>query len=994
MNDPSNHQKRELFQVIKGIKFTLRELDILSCFANGRSPKKIALLLSLTPKTIENYSHHIMVKIGCNSREGILDFLENSNIETFLKERYLNLLFQSGFERRLFEFSKYIKKQDFECILSFNPTQKSSLLLKNLKKYLKLIGISKISEKIEAIHSTNIDILATINPNSELQNSIEYSFEGNESSPNSFIKFLNELTPDQNVNEYFSDFTMRKDFFNSSITTFDLPINQKNESNDSKFSNISKIIQKNKVWWFMGVIILSISCGIFGLYIKQDYQLKNYVRSDFNLPAEPNILQRPAIESKIASFFRVNDSVGIQTLVIIGPGGSGKTTIARQFAHKQKGNIIWEINSESLESLNNSFDTLSQQLAISDEDKENLIEIQNIIDPIKKSEKLIGFVRDRLKLYSTWLLIFDNVEKFEDIYKFFPKDFAAWGNGKILITTRNTHVQNNKYVSEALQIGELTKEEKFNLFHKINSKNDFDNTKFNKEDVEYLLEKLPPYPLDISVAAYYLKSSNGSLKEYLEELEGNNRNFIEVQENLLKETNDYLQTRYGIITISIDNILNSNDDFKGLLLLLSLIDSKNIPRELLESYKEKNIIDNFIYSLNKHSLLTASFSYLSNDSTAISIHNSTQAIASSYLLKKLPIKIQQELISDIINAVTHYASEKAHIYQDIIYLKSIINHLDKLAENLNKNNFTFDHNFNLERGFIHGLVENYQKARTVLLQNLDSLEKSGNQNNKNKALTLKYLGFIYRESGDFDQARHSLEKCISIYDQYLPMEYREIADTLTYLGNVYRNLGEYDKSIRYLEKALKMYRTHDPECFSDIARNLSYLGYAYNLVGNYSKAEKLLLESLNIITKNLPNKYAPVAFCYAYLGDTYSNIGNASKAKSLLEQALNIYQTQYSKNHEAVAWVLWRLGKLSKNQRNYQEAKELFEKSRIIFERGNWNNNAENAYMLTDLSDLYLESGEIEKAEETVLKAKAMFEQNKHSGIHKCLETLSDLNQM
>ena len=54
---------------INNIKFTQREIDIISFIVNGRSTKKIASYLSISPKTVENYVRNIMLKLECNSRE-------------------------------------------------------------------------------------------------------------------------------------------------------------------------------------------------------------------------------------------------------------------------------------------------------------------------------------------------------------------------------------------------------------------------------------------------------------------------------------------------------------------------------------------------------------------------------------------------------------------------------------------------------------------------------------------------------------------------------------------------------------------------------------------------------------------------------------------------------------------------------------------------------------------------------------------------------------
>ena len=48
-----------------------------------------------------------------------------------------------------------------------------------------------------------------------------------------------------------------------------------------------------------------------------------------------------------------------------------------------------------------------------------------------------------------------------------------------------------------------------------------------------------------------------------------------------KEAGDYLKTRYNIITISLHDIIKTHPDFESLLLLITMLDSKDIPRDIL-----------------------------------------------------------------------------------------------------------------------------------------------------------------------------------------------------------------------------------------------------------------------------------------------------------------------------------------------------------------------------------------------------------------------------
>jgi len=89
----------EEFQDINGIRFTPREFDIISFILNGRTAKKISSLLSLSPKTVENYTRNIMGKVGCSSQEGIRDFIEKSGLYTLFRRHYEDLIISYEFDK-------------------------------------------------------------------------------------------------------------------------------------------------------------------------------------------------------------------------------------------------------------------------------------------------------------------------------------------------------------------------------------------------------------------------------------------------------------------------------------------------------------------------------------------------------------------------------------------------------------------------------------------------------------------------------------------------------------------------------------------------------------------------------------------------------------------------------------------------------------------------------------------------------------------------------
>jgi hypothetical protein len=151
----------------------------------------------------------------------------------------------------------------------------------------------------------------------------------------------------------------------------------------------------------------------------------------------------------------------------VGIAGAGKTTLARQYARKQRAAVILEVNAETRETLIDSFENLAHALSTTEEDQRILRGLQEIKDSKKREERILHFVKDHLKLHKDWILIYDNVELFADFQNQLPQDDGTWGQGKILITTRDSNIQNMSTIAAVVEVNELTPSEKLTLFRKI-----------------------------------------------------------------------------------------------------------------------------------------------------------------------------------------------------------------------------------------------------------------------------------------------------------------------------------------------------------------------------------------------------------------------------------------------------------------------------------------------------------------------------------------------
>jgi tetratricopeptide (TPR) repeat protein/DNA-binding CsgD family transcriptional regulator len=1046
---------------INGIKFTPREIDILACILSGRTAKKIASFLSLSPKTVENYIHNISIKLECNSRESIIDFLEASDKVHLLKQHYSELVCQFAFEQKLKEVSKKVGDVGPSCSLIL-WTESSDI--SQLEQPLKAAGVivtletrcipCTMSSLMKEIQSLTSRYALYVIPNilrEELEKNegikaSQESQDQNESSTNALLFVIDKkkrvlLSLDQKtylaslieiLKVLFPGFN-----FDDLITQLDQNGKTSFLQTPTKEEKSIKSLSKRRSWLALFGLLVLIMLSCTGLLIyKWGYyytaQRQTVIRSDLAIPSESSFLSRPELLAKIEK--KLTEQKGIQTIALIAPGGAGKTTLARQFAHAQKANVIWEINAETHEMLNSSFEALSQALAQTDEDQKLLKEIQNIKPMNKREDRITQFVKERLRSHSDWVLIFDNVEKFSDIQTHFPQDSATWGQGKVILATRDSNIQNNKHIGSTLQIEELTPQQKLALFSKIMSggkENVFSHAQ--TEEAKIFLEKLPPFPLDVSIAAYYLKTTNITYSEYLDNLTHDNQDFTIVQESLLKEAGDYTKTRYGIVALSLNKLIDTNNDFRDLLLLVSLIDSQNIPRDLLVKYKDHTIVDNFIYNLKKYSLVTDTSS--DSSEATLSFHRSIQEIILAYISRRVRLDSNNEIlknISHVLEVHTNDIIEKGNT----IKIRRFKEHLEKFLTHNHLLNESNKATLATNLGYMYFILNDYINSRIYLEKNIATLNSLKNKDDMLLARTLSFLGNTYRTLGNYVAAKDSLEKSISLYKHHLPNNQLEYSRSLFYLGNVYRDLGDYGQAKNLLEMCIDINKHQSPKedfLLSEPLTPLSHLAIVHSYLGNHKKARDLLEQSLEISKRNFSEVHFKVAHILVLLGITHGDLGNYEEAAKLLEESLVIYKKDKYENNSAVAFALTNLGniyrKMGKFEKakpllknalemykaycpentmrianakvnlgifegeigNYITAKTLLKEALVVYQSLHGESNIFLAHIILDLGRVYLMEGELDNANNFLSKALGIYQNNNHPEKYAALESLGDL---
>lgn len=1014
--------------LINGVYFTQREIEVISCILNVRGVKKIAAVLSISPRTVEGHIQNILLKLSCNSQESVKDFVERSEQILQINQYYLDLLVTSFLKQQLKGVAPLFKKKKVTCIVHYQKND----VLDHIIKCLGFANVNVVLNQNNDLNDKQIPVILFDANEAEIKEYEEYKnlilvyrdqkvggdnlnnsasmnlidCSKGEDIPVGIFKILSILAPDIDLSKPITEFNKLYNNIlnlgNTSVAGAQINIE---DVNLQKINTDLGFFNKKIIILLLALICLAVAVFLSFVFKGPAYILKpvkeiseSQVASNFSLLHKTVLLERPELLARIEEAFKGSEP--IETVVLIGNAGAGKTTVARQYVTGQSASVLWEINAETKESLISSIEQLLHALCDSGESREKLSKLIEIKDPDQRAKQLILVLEQKLKQHPNWFLIYDNVETFRSIQPYFPCNPKAWGNGRVIITTKDINIKNNSHIknSNVIEIEELSKDEKYQLFTKIVERGAENKELFsNKIALEKFLEEIPSFPLDVSVAAYYLKETGMPYDKYLEKIAAPNIEFTALQENILENTNDYSKTRYSIITLSIKQIIAVNPDFKELLFFVSLLNSQQIPQELLLIYKGEVIVNNFIAELKKHSFITINVPADTDNNDyfiTFSMHRSTQSIILAYLTGLINLDTQKNILKSIINPLENYISKLAEA-EETLKLKVLQSNCEAIlargrniidgetktsldtalgvvsyyigddirAKEILESNL---HNLNvydrkgstksawalLHLGAAYRKLGNYDKAIEFLTQSIN-LYKAAPEVDPDIGRALMTLGNVHRSKGNFLQAKIALQEGINIYKTQPVVNHAGIAKGLLYLGVIYREESDYNKAKVLLEESLETYKAYHYPYYSSLhARILTHLGILYLRLGDYKIAQDLLQKGADIYKKIRPENHLDIDMSILNLGEVYGEQGDYDTAKKLVNQAIANYEMHYGKEHLVVGKSLNHLGRIYMLEQNLPMAKEVIIRGFEILEK---TDNPERYRSLELLGDLYAE---------------------------------------
>ena len=677
----------------------------------------------------------------------------------------------------------------------------------------------------------------------------------------------------------------------------------------------------------------------------------------------------------------------INYLYISGNPGSGKSQlaglVAKRFFDKAKeipsaAPCVMTLNAASPDSLLESYASFVRQLRCPELSVTNTLNSRDIKIE-QKIANLKTLVATKIDLYTTWLVVVDNVSSMSWVHAYLPeRGNEQWSNGQVLITTQDVKSipSTNSFVKHLSISRGMDVDDCCSLLALLSGIADCEMAKEVAKTLDY-------QPLALASAATFVNqvrqnkaTSNFHWVDYLEKVQKGQRS---TTEEFLEQSNlSYPRSMTSATKLAVKNAMFSDKIIDQTFTLLSLCSSQLLSLDIVNSYiikvdEQAADKESICMRIKRCSLVLFEED---EDVAFIRVHQVVHdAIKNLVKEQSEKQKLHQtanaavKSFCQFIDAFPEYNRQYADTVHIVPHLKAFIMIDEPLFSGENACYVT-------EETRLAEYVDSYLKCGVVCTEHcefhiagkyyesaLSILLKHVSPNHITVALIYDRLGSLHRRLGDIDRAKEFHNRALEIKLKKVDCDHFEVADTYSHLGFVHLELGDHEQAKEYQDRALTIYLKKLSPDHVFVARSYGNLGFIHENMGELESAKKYLGLALEIQLKACPD-HPDVATTYTKLGVIHQKSGDLERAKEYQDRALAIRVKKLGPDHTDVATSYSNLGNIYQQLGDLQRAKECQDRALAIRLTKQGPDHTDVATTYVHLGIIYLQLGDLGRAKE------------------------------
>ena len=675
------------------------------------------------------------------------------------------------------------------------------------------------------------------------------------------------------------------------------------------------------------------------------------------------------IENELDNLRKANPN-SLSYCYISGNPGSGKSQlaglVAKQFYDKTiKGTssvpFVMTLNAEKVETLLESYVSLARKMSCPEYAVTNTHNSKGM-EIVEKITSLNDLIETKISLFSSWLLVVDNVTSVSRTNGLLPEPGREqWGKGQLLITTQDSFCipPDSSFISHISTSKGMDPSDAACLLSVVSGIKD-------QEMEDKVAKALDHQPLALGSAAMYVTqvrklSPSFGWKDYLEKLEQGKR---ALTENILAKTNtSYPSSMTAATRLAVEREMNSNEVMKHAFTFLALCSPQLLKLDFLTNYilivdkdqdKEEigiQIQGSSLFLIEKQ-----------QDGVYIRQHQVVHDIVKLVVQECMDTDGHARAVDAAVKSFNQFIHETMPNSWDeldsvpesrhfVPHLKTLIVEIEDIfptqqqcqifvssTVNVSLSSFNFRRlgricqchgeffsakeyygtavklievseacdgdDEELARGCIGlGRVNSslgyHREGKECLERALTICEKRMGPEHVDVARCYAYLGTVHRRLGYLQQAKEHYQRSLSILlSLKLESDNDDVAYTQRNLGSVQRDLGDNQQAKEHLERALFIYLNRRGRAHVDVGRTFHNLGILHYTMGNLEQAKKDHESALSILLKKLGPEHVEVARAYQCLGVVHCDLGDHQQAKENYERALSIFLKKLGPDHD------------------------------------------------------------------------------------------------